>query len=204
MANPSLDIAKTIWGVTKFVGDDSTSIPRTRKIAFDTYHQFKLAVGCDYYKGRYQVDGNMLRISTLIKVAGDCAETKNDAMFLHALLNVDRYELVNQTIKLLTAKSELVAQLEPATPFDLPAQKARVAKKRPAKKDVRNASVDKTNGKQKSTKKPAKKSIEKVKTEKAKSLVKKTQPKKQTNKKPVVNKPALKKAHAKKVAQTKS
>ena len=134
----NLDISKAIWGVTKFAGDEPNK-PRLRKIAFNSFHQFKLAVDCDYYKGRYQVEGNLLRISTLIKVAGGCAEakTKTDSMFLNALLAVDCYELTNESLKLLNAKGELIVQLEPTTTFDLPASKAKAGKKHRKSKKIK-------------------------------------------------------------------
>ena len=85
-----------------------------------------MALGCDYYRGRYQTEENKLRISTLIKVAGDCVDEKqNDASFLHALLNVEAYEINEDNLKLTNGKGELVATLEHAEPFDLPAKKSR-------------------------------------------------------------------------------
>ena len=120
----AIEISKTIWRVKNLTGDN-LSESRVRKISFATSYEFKLALGCDYYRGRYQTEGNKLRISTLIKVAGDCSDEKqNDASFLHALLNVEAYEISEDNLKLNNGKGELVATLEHAEPFDLPAKKA--------------------------------------------------------------------------------
>jgi heat shock protein HslJ len=120
----AIEISKTIWRVKKLTGDN-LSESRVRKIAFANSHEFKLALGCDYYRGRYQTEGNKLRISTLIKVAGDCVDEKqNDASFLHALLNVEAYEINEDNLKLTNGRGEHVATLEHAEPFDLPAKKA--------------------------------------------------------------------------------
>lgn len=120
----AVEISKTIWRVKNLTGEN-LSESRVRKIAFANSHEFKLALGCDYYRGRYQTEGNKLRISTLIKVAGDCVDEKqNDASFLHALLNVEAYEINEDNLKLTNGRGEHVATLEHAEPFDLPAKKA--------------------------------------------------------------------------------
>ena len=110
----AIEISKTIWRVKNLTGEN-LSESRVRKISFSTSYEFKLALGCDYYRGRYQTEENKLRISTLIKVAGDCVDEKqNDASFLHALLNVEAYEINEDNLKLTNGKGELVATLEHA------------------------------------------------------------------------------------------
>jgi len=123
------EISKTVWSVTKLSGD-RVGESRMRKIAFSSPQEFKLEIDCDYYKGRYQVEGDSLRISTLTKVASDCdEESKNDAVFLNALLMVERYQLVNNGLKFLTVNGELLASLEPTSAFEVPSAKTKAHKK---------------------------------------------------------------------------
>ena len=125
----SSEISKTVWAVAKLNGDRPEE-SHTRKIAFSSPQEFKLQIDCDYYKGRYQVEGDALRISTLTKVASDCdAEIKNDALFLNALLVVERYEVVNNGLKFLTSDGALVASLDPTSTFDVPSSQSKASKK---------------------------------------------------------------------------
>lgn len=130
-------IAKTVWSVTKLSGD-KIGESRTRKIAFSTSQEFKLEIDCDYYKGRYQVEGEALRISTLTKVASDCdGESKNDALFLNALLVVERYKLANNALSFLTVDGELLASLEPTSAFEMPSAKSKAHKKQGKRKNTK-------------------------------------------------------------------
>ena len=90
-----------------------------------------------------------MRISTLIKVAGDCGDEKqNDASFLHALLNVEAYEINEENLKLTNGRGELVATLEHAEPFDLPAKKAskKLAKHKKTAKKQSQSELKKATG----------------------------------------------------------
>lgn len=176
----SLGISQTIWSVKELTGENSNE-SRIRKIEFSTNREFKLAVGCDYYRGRYQVEGNKLRVGTLIKIATDCGDEKqNDAGFLHALLNVEAYELTEESLRLVNAQGELVATLESAEPFDLPAKKVnkKSAKHKKTGKKRSKSEVKKSAGKpQKKAKttalKPAKtvKSATKIQAAKSRKAI---------------------------------
>lgn len=144
------DIAKTIWSVKALIGENSTE-SRVRKISFATNQEFKLMMGCDYYRGRYQTEDGKLRIGTLNKVATDCGDEKqNDVSFLNALLNVEAYQLTEGSLKLNNGKGELLAALEPAEPFDLPEKKAN-------KKSAKHKKTGKNRNKSEGKKAPAKK-----------------------------------------------
>jgi hypothetical protein len=123
------EISQTSWAVTKFPADNPND-PHARKIAFNSSREFKLMVDCDFYQGRYLAEDNSLRISSLTKIASDCDdESKNDAVFLKALLGVEHYEVSGNVLKLLTAKDELVVGLEPTSTFDVPSSKSKASKK---------------------------------------------------------------------------
>lgn len=131
------EISKTVWSVTKLSGD-KIGEPRTRKIAFNSSQEFKLEIDCDYYKGRYQVEADALRISTLTKVASDCdGASKNDALFLNALLVVERYKLANNALSFLTVDGELLASLEPTSAFEMPSAKSKAHKKQGKRKNTK-------------------------------------------------------------------
>ena len=164
------EISKTVWSVTKLSGD-RVSESRMRKIAFSSPQEFKLEIDCDYYKGRYQVEGDSLRISTLTKVASNCdEESKNDAVFLNALLMVERYQLMNSGLKFFTVDGELLANLEPTSAFEVPSAKTKAHKKTGKHKKAKaGKKAKKSTGVVKQTSVKGKSGAKKVSAKQAKS-----------------------------------
>lgn len=117
-STPTTDLTNRQWQLIELEGQSPLPLAQALSMAFDSTGRISGFAGCNFFSGRYRVEGTIISISDVVITLMACADdavTTQEVMFHQALQAVTQYELNAGT---LTCTMKMVLFVSASRHFD--------------------------------------------------------------------------------------